>query len=76
MKRAVLALVLVLGRPLPAQGAAYLRANYRKQEVMVPMRDGVRLFTAIYTPQGPGPFPVLLQRTCYGVGPYGPDAYP
>ena len=76
MKRTVLALVLVLGRPLPAQGAAYLRANYRKQEVMVPMRDGVRLFTAIYTPQGPGPFPVLLQRTCYGVGPYGPDAYP
>jgi len=75
-RAALLALILVLGRPLPAQGAAYLRANYRKQEVMIPMRDGVRLFTAIYTPAGPGPFPVLLQRTCYGVGPYGPDAYP
>ncbi len=43
---------------------------------MIPMRDGVRLYTAIYVPTGAGPFPVLLHRTCYGVGPYGPDAYP
>jgi len=76
LRPALLALALCLGRPAPAQGAAYLRANYRKQEAMVPMRDGVRLFTAIYTPAGPGPFPVLLHRTCYGSGPYGPDAFP
>jgi len=75
-RAALLALLLVLGRPLPAQGAAYLRAYYHKQEARIAMRDGVRLFTAIYTPVGPGPFPVLLHRTCYGIGPYGPDAFP
>lgn len=35
-------------------------------DVMVAMRDGVRLATDIYLPQGPGPFPVLLERTPYG----------
>lgn len=35
-------------------------------DVMVPMRDGVRLATDIYLPDGPGPFPVLLERTPYG----------
>src|SRR5208283_4105223 len=62
---------------LAAQGAPAVEAAYRKQEVRIPMRDGTRLFTAIYTPRnGAGPFPVLLHRTCYGVGPYGPDAFP
>lgn len=32
----------------------------------VAMRDGVRLATDIYLPEGPGPFPVLLERTPYG----------
>lgn len=36
----------------------------------VPMRDGVRLATDVYLPEtGPGPLPVLLERT-----PYGKDA--
>ncbi len=69
-------LLALAARPLPAQGADYLRAHYRKQEALVPMRDGVRLFTAVYTPDGPGPFPVLLHRTCYGIGPYGAAAFP
>ncbi len=33
--------------------------------VMLPMRDGVRLATDVYLPEGPGPFPVLLYRTPY-----------
>ncbi len=33
---------------------------------MVPMRDGVRLATDIHLPDGPGPFPVVLERTPYG----------
>jgi len=74
-RRALLAL-LALALPLSAQGAAWLQAHYRKQEARIPMRDGTRLFTAIYTPEGPGPFPVLLHRTCYGIGPYGPEAFP
>ena len=70
------AAAVTLGLALGAQGAPYLQAHYHKREALVPMRDGTRLFTAIYTPAGPGPFPVLLHRTCYGIGPYGPEAYP
>ncbi len=61
----------------PAQGVPWVRAHYAKQEVMIPMRDGVRLFTAIYTPRdAAAPCPVLLERTPYGVAPYGRDAFP
>jgi len=73
--RAALAVVLGLA-PLAAQGSPWLREHYRKQEARIPMRDGVRLFTAIYTPREPGPHPVLLHRTCYGIAPYGPEAFP
>ena len=37
-----------------------------ERNVMVPMRDGVRLATDIYRPDKPGQFPVLLQRLPYG----------
>jgi uncharacterized protein len=33
---------------------------------MVPMRDGVRLATDVYLPDGAGPFPVIMERTPYG----------
>jgi hypothetical protein len=33
--------------------------------VVVPMRDGVKLLADVFTPDGPGPFPVLLSRTPY-----------
>ncbi len=35
-------------------------------EQMVPMRDGVKLATSIFLPQGKGPWPVVLVRTPYG----------
>ncbi len=35
---------------------------------MVPMRDGIRLATDVHLPNGPGPFPVILERTPYGRG--------
>ncbi len=40
--------------------------------VMVPMRDGVRLATEIYLPDGGGPCPVVLARSVYGRG-FGPQ---
>ncbi|HEY4208685.1 MAG TPA: CocE/NonD family hydrolase, partial [Puia sp.] len=51
--------------------------NYSKQEVYIPMRDGVRLFTVIYIPkhQAAGPYPFLMLRTPYSAGPYGDSAY-
>src|SRR5688572_7327037 len=40
--------------------------------LMVPMRDGERLNTSVYRPSAPGPHPVLLMRTPYGIeSPYG-----
>ncbi len=39
------------------------------QEVMIPMRDGVKLATNIFLPEGEGPFPVVLSRTPYNKGP-------
>src|SRR5437867_8046799 len=35
-------------------------------EQMAPMRDGVKLSTIIYLPEGKGPWPVVLVRTPYG----------
>ena len=56
----------------------YVPAHYDKQEVYIPMRDGTRLFTAIYTPKDASPertYPVLMKRTCYSVRPYGAEQY-
>lgn len=39
---------------------------YKKDTVMIRMRDGVRLFTVIYTPTHPGKFPFMIERTPYG----------
>ena len=35
--------------------AAWFKANYAKAEYMIPMRDGVRLYTAVYTPKNKKP---------------------
>ncbi|TFH21064.1 MAG: CocE/NonD family hydrolase, partial [Bacteroidia bacterium] len=41
-------------------------ADFTVREEMVPMRDGIRLYTLILSPKEPaGPLPVLLQRTPY-----------
>ncbi len=57
--------------------AAYIAAHYVKREVRIPMRDGVHLFTAIYAPKdNTRPYPILMRRTPYSVGPYGEDKLP
>jgi putative CocE/NonD family hydrolase len=56
--------------------SVFVRMNYDKQEVTIPMRDGVKLFTTIYTPKDKTKtYPMLMQRTCYSVAPYGPDKF-
>ncbi|WP_025226112.1 CocE/NonD family hydrolase [Fimbriimonas ginsengisoli] len=48
------------------------KLTYTKTEAMIPMRDGVRLYTAIYAPkQTNQKWPILMERTPYGAGPYG-----
>lgn len=56
---------------------SYIRLYYTKQEHLIPMRDGVKLFTAIYLPRDTThTYPLLMKRTPYAVGPYGVDKYP
>ncbi len=40
-------------------------ANYEKREVMIPMRDGVKLYTVIVLPKGVKDAPIILTRTPY-----------
>ena len=66
-------------QPAAAQAPAedYVRAHYTKYEFRIPMRDGKRLFTAVYVPkdENGGPYPFLMDRTPYSVAPYGVDQY-
>jgi hypothetical protein len=85
----VVAILFALALPLAAQQtetqtaaekelAEFILANYTKYEFRIPMRDGKRLFTAVYVPKdasGSTPYPIMLNRTPYTVSPYGPDRY-
>src|SRR6185369_1332909 len=54
----------------------YITDNYTKKEVMIPMRDGVKLFTSIYEPKDRSQkYPIMMSRTPYSVAPYGPDKF-
>ena len=56
--------------------SAYIRENFIKIETNIPMRDGVKLFTAIYIPKEKNQkYPFLLNRTPYTVSPYGEGNY-
>lgn len=60
----------------PSPLESYIRLHYQKQEVRIPMRDGVELFTAIYSPRDTSKtYPLLMKRTPYSVAPYGVDKY-
>ena len=74
-------IISILALPLQAQVAvtdsAYIRDNYVKKEVYISMRDGIKLFTAVYTPKDASKkYPIMLLRTPYTVRPYGSDKYP
>lgn len=72
----LLAILLLQPALALAQPSGDLRARYQKSEHLIPMRDGVRLFTSVYAPRDTSRHhPILLNRTPYSVGPYGPDAY-
>jgi len=61
-------------RELPKED--YVKSHYTKYEYRIPMRDGKRLFTSVYVPKDTSqPYPILLDRTPYNVGPYGEDQY-
>jgi putative CocE/NonD family hydrolase len=64
-----LAVTTLLPTPTSAQEPrrpVQTRDDFVVREAMVPMRDGVKLFTLILVPKGaPGRLPVLLERTPY-----------
>ncbi|ACU08694.1 alpha-amino acid ester hydrolase [Flavobacteriaceae bacterium 3519-10] len=56
----------------------FVKEKFTKQEVYIPMRDGVKLFTAIYIPKDISKaqkYPFIMQRTCYSIAPYGENEY-
>ncbi|HEY3028269.1 MAG TPA: CocE/NonD family hydrolase [Pyrinomonadaceae bacterium] len=56
--------------------ADYIKTHYTKREVMIPMRDGVKLFTSIYEPKDHDQkYPIMFDRTPYTVSPYGADKF-
>jgi putative CocE/NonD family hydrolase len=52
--------------------------QYVRRELMIPMRDGAKLYTVLIMPKGAGPFPIMLDRTPYSAdkatsrGSFGP----
>jgi predicted acyl esterase len=50
--------------------------DYVKREVMIPMRDGVKLHTVLLIPKGAHNLPMLLERTPYNTDTFTPDNSP
>src|SRR3954466_9779246 len=76
---ALLPFVMLPGR-IAAQDAnkaiEEIKAAYTKYEYRIPMRDGKKLFTAVYVPKDDSKqYPIIMQRTPYSVAPYGIDKY-
>ncbi len=68
----------VLSAPVLFGAANFdVKAHYNKFEYRIPMRDGKRLFTAVYVPKDASKaYPFMISRTPYGVAPYGTNHYP
>jgi putative CocE/NonD family hydrolase len=68
--------IAVIGQRNSQSGSAWVKDNYVKTEHLITMRDGVKLYTAVYTPrESNGRYPILMQRTPYSCRPYGKDNY-
>ena len=53
------------------------KIEYTRHDTMIPMRDGVKLYTVYYTPKTPNSVPILIQRTPYGSADFqSPDKIP
>jgi len=81
MQKMLLALIVLLPLLSCGQGRRggepdFVKQNFDKVEAMIPMRDGVKLYTAIYIPKDHShPYPFLMERTPYSAGPYGDTLY-
>jgi putative CocE/NonD family hydrolase len=56
--------------------SAWIVNNYTKKEVYIAMRDGIKLFTAVYIPNDTTELhPILMTRTPYSCKPYGENIF-
>ena len=77
MKKVLVLIFICAFAKAYAQQSYDIPANYSKQEVTIEMRDGVQLFTSIYSPKDTSQeYPILLKRTPYSCKPYGEDQFP
>lgn len=79
MKKPILYLLLFIAIRTTAQPPDNnrIKENFTKREVMISMRDGAKLFTAIYEPADHSQkYPILMERTPYSCSPYGENNYP
>ena len=57
--------------------ATRVEENYDKAEYRIPVRDGVHLYTAVFTPKDRSrTYPILMNRTPYSCRPYGQGRMP
>ena len=76
MKYFLHALIILISTNLASQSIdeSWVKQNYTKKEYQVEMRDGVKLFTAVYAPKNTTEkHPFLMVRTPYSCAPYGED---
>jgi len=61
--------LVLAGLLLTATGVrAQTAADFDRHDVMIPMRDGIKLHTSYYTPKNAtGPLPIIFSRTPYGI---------
>lgn len=74
MKKLLTYLFIIASIAAEAQtiDSSWVVNNYIKKEVYITMRDGIRLFTALYIPKSTvEKHPVLISRTPYSCQPYG-----
>src|SRR5262249_22137687 len=54
----------------------FIRENYAKESHKIKMRDGVHLYTIVYSPKDKSrAYPILFNRTPYSIAPYEEDKY-
>ncbi len=77
MKKVLILLTIIIFNLSTAQ-TNQVQDNYTKKEVYIPMRDGTKLFTIIYTPKDISKgkkYPFIMNRTCYSIAPYGENNF-
>jgi putative CocE/NonD family hydrolase len=76
MKKLVFFILLPLTGFAQGVDSAWIVNNYTKSELMIPMRDGIKLFTTVYAPKDQSEaHPILITRTPYSCAPYGEGVF-